>query len=246
MRIYAVLVGLVIGSFLNVLVYRIPQKLSSVKGTSFCPQCGHRLKWYDLFPMLSYLFLLGRCRYCGARISPCYPAVEGLNALCYYLIYIQNGLRPSSLIYAVVCSCLIVLALIDYDHKIIPDRFHIIIGISAVALGFITREVTWLERVIGFFAISLPMLVLALVTGGIGEGDVKLFAVCGLLLGWKLILLTMLLSSVLAAVYGIALMAIKKAKGKTEIPFGPFIAFSVIICLLAGERIINFYLSLLG
>jgi leader peptidase (prepilin peptidase)/N-methyltransferase len=243
--VYTVLVGLVIGSFLNVLIYRIPLKLSSVKGTSFCPKCKHKLVWIDLFPVFSYIFLLGKCRYCKAGISPRYPVIELLNALCYYLVYSLFGLTPAAFIYAIICSCLIVLAMIDYDHKIIPDRFNIIIGVGALILGFITKDVTWLERIIGFFAVSLPLLIIALITGGIGEGDVKLIAVCGLLLGWKSILLTMLFASVFAAVFGISLMAKNKAKGKTQIPFGPFIAFSVIICMLYGEKIINLYISFL-
>lgn len=245
-RIYIVLIGLVIGSFLNVLIYRIPLKQSVVKGSSNCPRCSHRLNWLDLFPLLSYLFLRGKCRYCKSPISPRYPAVEAANAVCYYLIYINNGLQLSSLLYAVVCSSLIVLGLIDYDHKIIPNRFHIIVGVCALLLALISRELTWIERLLGMFSISVPLFVIALFTGGIGEGDVKLFAVCGFLLGWKLILLTMLLSSFFAAVYGITLMVIKRAKGKTEIPFGPFIAFAVLVCMFAGDRLINLYLSLIS
>ena len=220
-RIYIVLIGLVIGSFLNVLIYRIPLKQSVVKGSSNCPRCSHRLNWLDLFPLLSYLFLRGKCRYCKSPISPRDPA-------------------------AVVCSSLIVLGLIDYDHKIIPNRFHIIVGVCALLLALISRELTWIERLLGMFSISVPLFVIALFTGGIGEGDVKLFAVCGFLLGWKLILLTMLLSSFFAAVYGITLMVIKRAKGKTEIPFGPFIAFAVLVCMFAGDRLINIYLSLIS
>ncbi|MDD2362299.1 MAG: prepilin peptidase [Oscillospiraceae bacterium] len=244
-HVYTILIGLIIGSFLNVLIYRVPLKLSFVKGASFCPKCKHKLSWLDLFPVLSYIFLFGKCRYCKDGISPRYPAIELLNALCYYLVYLRFGLTPAAFVYAVICSCLIVLAMIDYDHKIIPDRFNIIIGIGALILGFITKDVTWTERIIGFFAVSLPLLIIALITGGVGEGDVKLIAVCGLLLGWKLILLTMLFASVFAAIFGIVLIAIKKAKGKTQLPFGPFIAFSVIICMLYGENIINLYISFL-
>ena len=181
-QIYAVLIGLVIGSFLNVLIYRIPLKLSVVKGSSFCPKCNHRLVWTDLFPVFSYIFLLGKCRYCKAGISIRYPVIETVNAVCYSLVYMLFGLTPSAFLYAVICSCLIVLAMIDFDHRIIPDRFHIIIGCCALILGFITKEITWIERIIGLFAVSVPLLILALATGGMGEGDVKLIAVCGFLL----------------------------------------------------------------
>jgi len=242
---YVVLIGLIIGSYLNVLIYRIPLNIPTSKGFSFCPSCNHRLMWFDLFPLFSYIFLGGKCRYCKEKISFRYPAIEALNAICYFVIYLKFGFNYSTLIYFVVFSSLIVLALIDFDHKIIPDRFHIIIGVCAIALIFAAKDLTILERVIGFFAISVPVYIIALLTDGMGEGDVKLFAVCGLMLGWKLILLTMLIASILAAAYGLILMLAKKAKGKSEIPFGPFIAFAVMICIFAGNDIINLYLSLI-
>jgi leader peptidase (prepilin peptidase)/N-methyltransferase len=244
-QIYVAAIGLVFGSFLNVIIYRTPLKQSVIKGNSYCPKCGHKLKWVDLFPVISYIFLFGKCRYCKQRINPRYPIVEAVNAICYILIFNLFGINFSSLIYAVICSSLIALALIDFDHKIIPNRFHLIIGSCAVILGFLNHHLSWLDRIIGMFVISLPLLVVALITGGIGEGDIKLFAVCGLLLGWKVIILSMIIASVSASAYGIGLMAMKKAKGKTEIPFGPFIAFSVIICLLFGEQIIKLYFSVL-
>lgn len=243
--IYVVLIGLTIGSFLNVLIYRLPEKVTVSKGFSRCPDCRHRLFWLDLIPVFSFMFLKGKCRYCKNPISPRYPLVELLNAACYYLIYRLFGMHLQSLLCAVVCSCLIVTAMIDFDHKIILDRFNIIIGLCALVLGFVTSDITWVERIIGFFAVSVPFLIIVLVTGGMGEGDVKLIAVCGLLLGWKSILLTVLFASVTAALYGIMLMIKSNAKRKSQIPFGPFIAFSVIICLLFGDRIINWYISLL-
>lgn len=240
---YIWLLGLAVGSFLNVLIYRIPQRISVVKGTSFCPGCRHRLGWLDLIPVFSYLFLRGKCRYCRTPISPRYPAIELLNALCYLAVYAVYGLGWLSVVYAVVCSCLITLSMIDIDTKEIPNRFHLIIGLCAVVAGLLPGNgIGWGDRLIGLFCISLPLLVIALLTGGIGEGDIKLFAVCGLLLGWKLTLLAMLLASVLAGLYGGVLMAVKKASGKTQIPFGPFIALGVMMSLLAGNAILDGYL----
>lgn len=219
--IYVVLTGLAIGSFLNVLIYRLPKKEPVVKGFSRCPACGHRLLWLDLFPVFSFVFLRGKCRYCKAAISPRYPAIELVNAICYFLTYRLFGFHIQSLLLAVVCSCLIVNAMIDLDHKILLDRFNIIIGLCAIALGFTAHNITWTERIIGFFALSVPFLIIALATGGMGEGDVKLIAVCGLLLGWKLILLTLLFASVTAAVYGIALIVKKQCRKEIQNSFRP-------------------------
>lgn len=242
--VYVLLLGLAVGSFLNVLIYRIPRRLSVVKGTSFCPACQHRLNWLDLIPVFSFLFLRGKCRYCRAPISPRYPMVELLNALSYLLVYAVYGLQWLSAVYAIVCSCLIALSMIDIDTQQIPDRFHLVIGLCGVAAGLLPGgSIGWLERLIGLFCVSLPLLALAILTDGVGEGDIKLFAACGLLLGWKLIVLAMLLAAVAAGLYGGILMAVKKAGGKTPIPFGPFIAFGVMISLLAGDAILTWYLQ---
>lgn len=255
---YVFLIGLIIGSYLNVLIYRIPLKISTSKGFSFCPKCNHKLGWLDLFPLFSYIFLGARCRYCKEKISFRYPAIEALNAILYLIVFLKfapeltSGTATTSsiltgmgitAIYFIVISSLLVLTFIDIDHKIIPDRFHIIIGICAIALVFLTNDLTIWERIIGFFAISVPIYIIALLTNGMGEGDVKLFAVCGLLLGWKLILLTMLFASFIAAIYGLVLILAKKAKGKSEIPFGPFIALAVTVCIFAGNNIIDLYIS---
>ncbi len=242
--IYVVAAGLVTGSYLNVLIYRIPKGLTTVKGSSFCPSCSHRLVWKDLFPLFSYLFQGGRCRYCRCMIPATYPAVELLNAGIYLLIYLKFGLSADAFIYAAASSCLIALAAIDAVHKTIPDRFNIVIAACGLIMLAVPGGVPWHEIIIGALVISVPLFIISFFTGGIGEGDVKLFAACGLLLGWKLILLSMFLASVTAALSGITLMVAGKAGRKTEIPFGPFIALGVFVSILAGENIIALYLSL--
>lgn len=242
--IYVALSGLFIGSFLNVVIYRLPLRISMARGRSFCPACGHNLSWLDLIPLASYLALRGKCSYCGARISPRYPAVELCNALLWVALYMVYGLSLPALLYAIACSSLVALACIDFDCKLIPDRFNIIIGATGLMfLGFV-REIPWHSRVIGFFAVSVPLLLIALATGGIGEGDIKLLAVCGLLLGWQRILLAFLLGAVLAAGFSIVLMARGRASRKSEIPFGPFISAGCILSVLFGNALINAYLSL--
>lgn len=243
--VYIALMGFAIGSFLNVLIYRMPMNISPARGRSFCPACGHTLCFRDLIPVVSFLALRGKCRYCGGRISARYPAVELVNGLVWLMLYMVYGLSLPALLYAVVCSSLIVLAGIDYDCKLIPDRFHIIIGAAGLLFLILVRELPWHSRVIGFFAVSVPLFVIAVLTGGVGEGDIKLFAVCGLLLGWQRILLAFVLSAVLAAVFSVILVMRGKADRKSEIPFGPFIAAACILSVLAGDAVISAYLSLL-
>lgn len=242
---YSLLVGLVIGSFLNVVIYRVPLKLSVAKGHSFCPTCSHRLHAVDLVPVFSFVFLRGKCRYCGAPIGMRYPLVELANALCYWLVYVQYGFQWVTLLYFVCCSCLICVALIDGDHQIIPDRFNIIIGVCGLIMAVFARDISWVARVIGLFCVSMPVLLIVLFTGGMGEGDVKLFAALGLLLGWKLSLFTVLVASVTAAVYGVAVMIRKKGDGKLAIPFGPFISAAGILAILCGNALVDAYVSLL-
>ena len=243
--IYVLLVGLIFGSFLNVLIYRIPLKITVVKGRSFCPICKHNLNWLDLFPVFSYLFLGAKCRYCKAPISLRYPVVEMLNALCYVSAYLIFGLHISTLVYCVVCSCLIVLSFIDLDKGLIPDRFHVIIGGGGLLMAVVVRDLPIIDRVIGLVAISIPMLLVAVLIGGMGIGDVKLLAVCGFLLGWKLILFAFLTASICAAVFAVIMMIKKAAHRKSEIPFGPFISLGVIVAMFFGNNIITAYLNLL-
>lgn len=243
--VYVLFVGLIFGSFLNVLIYRIPLGLDVVKGRSFCPNCNHKLNWLDLFPVFSFLFLKGKCRYCNSPISPRYPAVEMLNALCYVGVYLIFGIHISALVYWVICSCLIVLSFIDLDKGLIPDRFNIIIGACGILMAVFVRDLPLLDRIIGLAAISIPVLVIAILTGGMGMGDVKLLAACGFLLGWKLIVFAFLTASVTAAVYAVIMMIRKAAHKNSEIPFGPFIAAGVLSAIFFGNSIITAYLNLI-
>ena len=246
LAVYVFVLGLAIGSFLNVLIYRLPRKIQTVKGSSFCPSCEHSLNWTDLIPVFSFLFLRGKCRYCKGKISIRYPIIELLNALCYMAAFLVFGLSVKTVALSIVSSCLITLAMIDFDFKIIPDRFNIIIAVCGLVLLIFLRDLVWYDRLIGFFAVSVPLLIAAIITGGMGEGDIKLFAACGLVLGWKSVLLSLLISSIIAAIVGIILIKTKKANRKTEIPFGPYIAAAVLISMLIGDRIINTYFSFIS
>ncbi len=190
---YAAVLGLCVGSFLNVVIYRVPRKMSVVRPGSHCPKCGSRIKKYDNVPVLSWLLLGGRCRHCGARISLRYPAVELLNMLLWLLCLQRYA--GSSLLFSFVamaaCSVLICVAFIDYDHMIIPDRFNFALLLLGAAAVFTGDGIPWLDRLIGclgalaFFLLFYYGSIWILKREGLGGGDVKLMSAAGLLLGWK-------------------------------------------------------------
>lgn len=182
---YYFIVGIVIGSFLNVIIYRLPKKESIVKGASHCTTCGQKIKRYDLIPVLSYFILRGRCRSCKARFSSRYAFVEFATGLLFALCAIKFGYSYHTLLYTTFCCLLVVMAFIDFDTMEIPDRIHIAIGVTGIVLLFIPDMPAY-ERLIGFFVVSVVLLIAALLSkGGIGGGDIKLMAVSGLVLGWK-------------------------------------------------------------
>lgn len=234
--------GIVIGSFLNVCIYRIPLKEDIVKERSHCMSCGYKLEWYDLVPLLSYLFLKGRCRKCKAKLSAQYPLIEAANGILYVLIVIVNGVNVESLLYCLLISALLTLSVIDFRTYEIPIGINIFI----LALGLI-RVITdlsnWLTYLIGFLAVSIFLAVIYYVSKGrgIGGGDVKLMAVCGLVLGWKLIILAFFLGCILGAVIHVARM---KISGEDHVlAMGPYLSAGVFIAMLWGNQMIEWYLQ---
>lgn len=243
--ICVIVVGLCIGSFLNVCIYRLPAGESIVTGRSHCTACGTAIKPYDLVPVLSYVILRGRCKSCGAKISARYPLVELLNAAAYTAIYLIYGFHPEFFLYAAFCSALIVDTFIDIDTRTIFDRINLLIIIIGVFACFFSHNISVTDRVIGFFAVSLPLFIAMIVSkGGMGFGDVKLFAAAGLVLGYRLTLFSLLTACVIASVYGIIFIRVKGKNLKTAIQFGPFIAIGCFLSLLCGNQIIHAYLSM--
>ena len=238
------LLGLAVGSFLNVLIYRLPLKLSFARGRSFCPSCRASLKWYDMVPVLSWLLLRGRCRTCGCRISPRYPIVELLGGALFALTAWKFGFSLETPLYIVFFCALIVIAFIDTDTMEIPNGGVLIILALAVADIF-AGEPALLSRGIGALCLSLPLLIMA-IFGGVGGGDVKLMFACGALLGWKLTIVAGFLAFVTAAVWALVLLAKHKAGRKSQIPFGMFLAAGTTVSVFAGERLIALYLGLFG
>lgn len=235
------LYGIVIGSFCNVCIYRIPAKENIVKIRSHCMGCGYQLKWYDLVPLVSYAALGGKCRRCKQRLSVQYPLIEALNGVLYIVVFIVNGMNADSILYCLLTSALLVLSVIDFRTYEIPFGINLfILALGLIHLGLHLDE--WAELTIGFFAVSIFLYILYLVSGGraIGGGDIKLMAVCGLVLGWKRILLGFLLGCVLGSVIHIVRM--KVSKEGHVLAMGPYLAAGVWIALLWGDAFLDWYL----
>lgn len=237
--------GAVIGSFLNVLICRLPQGRSFVRGRSACPACGHQLAARDLVPVLSWLLLHRRCRYCGAPISARYPLVELLGGALACLTAAAYGFTWTAAAVFALLAGLLAVAFIDRDTMLIPNGLVLYLMIPAAALIWLLPGVSLLAHGIGFFVVSLPLFLLALFFGGFGMGDVKLMAVCGLALGWQLTLLAFLIGLALGAVYAVYLLLWRQAGRRTAFAFGPYLCLGVAGALLFGASIVDWYGNLL-
>lgn len=239
------LYGIVIGSFLNVCIYRIPLGESIAKERSHCMSCGYQLRWYDLIPLFSWLMLKGRCRKCGVSISPQYPIIEAANGILYLLIFAVNGWNLTSVLYCLMASALLALSVIDFRTFEIPFGFNVFLTVLGLIRLFLDRT-NWVEYVIGFFAVSAILEILLLVSKGraIGGGDVKLMASCGLLLGWKLIWVAFLLGCILGSVLHIIRMKVSGAD--KVLAMGPYLSAGVLIAALWGNTFLTWYIGLLG
>ncbi len=213
--ILSALAGLVFGSFLNVVIYRLPRGEFFSNARSYCPRCKAKIRFYDNIPVFSYIFLRGKCRNCGERISVRYPLVELLNCALWVGNYAAFGMSGTTLIWDIAVSVLVVATFIDLDICEIPDSGVLLL----LVLGLITFApfggVTWQDKLIGCVCVSVPMLVVFFF-GGMGLGDVKLYFVLGLLLGWQKILIVFLVSVVTGAAAALIWLAAKRAKGKDK------------------------------
>lgn len=256
--IFIFMLGLCVGSFLNVCAYRIPKNISVVFPRSHCPVCSHNLNVMDLIPVASYIFLGAKCRYCGKRISPRYLAVEIITAALFLIIFHAFTNPLDVVLTCIFISIMLVIVLIDIDFKIIPDELIIVlIFIGAINYflnlffntGYdIYGDNSWLNGILGafipafmLFMISFFGSLLLRVDEALGMGDVKLFIPIGLFLGWKLSLTSLLFSFICGGIFSIVLLLTKSAARKTEIPFAPFIAVGVFVALFWGWDLINWY-----
>ncbi len=235
--------GTLIGSFLNVCIYRIPRNESVVTTNSHCPHCQSFIKPYDNIPILSYLFLGGKCRNCRESISMRYPLVEFITGLVFLINYQQLGLSISLGLNLVLSCVLILITFIDFDTLLIPDRFHVIIGGLAI-INLILNPTQLTSSLIGAIIISVPFLIIAMTTGGMGGGDIKLMFVAGLYLGWQATLVSFFIASISGGLYALYLILFKKQGRKAEMPFGPFLCIGILIASLYSTQLITWYLSL--
>lgn len=234
--------GITIGSFLNVLIYRLPRKEDFVMTRSHCMQCGYQLRWYDLVPLLSWVQLGGRCRSCKTKISIQYPLIELLNGAAYLGIYLYLGLSWWAILACGVFSVLLVIFIIDLRHMEIPNGLVAVLLVIGVIWTYDSGD--YRSHIIGFFAVPLFLLLLGAIAGqGMGMGDVKLMAASGLILGWQGNILALMIGAILGSVIGIGLLLAGAIERKQKIPFGPFLAIGIMTALLFGERLIGWYLT---
>jgi leader peptidase (prepilin peptidase)/N-methyltransferase len=248
LHIVSVIFGALIGSFLNVCIVRLPKEESIITPGSHCPHCKTPIKFYDNIPLVSYLFLKGRCRYCKKSISIRYPLIEGITALGSLILFMKFGPSLSFLIYFAFVSALIVITVIDLYHQIIPDVISLPgIGVGLLA-SFITPQITFYGSLIGILLGGGSLFLVATVyqwlfkREGMGGGDVKLLAMIGSFLGWKAVILTILIGSLIGSIIGISIIVLKGKDFKYAIPFGPFLSLGAVIAFFYGEDIIRWYL----
>lgn len=243
--------GLIIGSFLNVIILRLPSGKSIVTPRSACPHCGNLIEWYDNVPVLSYLMLLGKCRHCKVRISTRYPVIEAVTGLLSMALFLKYNISWAYFFHFAFVAALIAVIFIDIDHQIIPD----VITYPGIAVGFVSSFLvpgvnyrdSFLGIVLGGGILYLVALAYLLVTkrDGMGGGDIKLLAMIGAFLGWKSLPITILSSSLLGSMVGLAAMLRTGADTKMAIPFGPFLSLGAIFYLFYGEEVFRWYTRLL-
>ncbi len=242
--------GAVIGSFLNVVIYRLPLGQSIVTPPSRCRKCGYQLQWYDNIPILSWLFLRGRCRKCGVGVSMQYPIVELITGALFVLVIWMTPPGPLLATRLILVCILIALFGIDLEHQILPN----VITLPGIAIGVLLSLIAppgWKDALVG---VLLGGGVLYAIAGayylwrreeGMGMGDVKMLAMIGAFLGWKAVLVTLVLSSFAGAIIGVALMAAQRGTMKFALPFGTFLAIGAIVSMFVGEPLVAWYAGLL-
>lgn len=241
--------GAVIGSFLNVCIYRIPLGVSIVRPGSYCVSCNQPVRWFDNMPVLSWLYLRGHCRYCNAAFSIRYPLIELLTGSIGVALFLKFGLTPLFIFFFCFCAALLVVVFIDLDHQIIPDE----ITLPGIVIGFLASfflpQHSWSSSLLGIIAgwcsLALVFYSYLWLTGreGMGGGDAKLLAMIGAFLGLKSILFVILVSSLLGSLVGIVIMKLQKGDRHLAIPFGPYLAAGAVLYVFWGSQIMDWYLS---
>ncbi len=240
--VFIFLVGICIGSFLNVCIYRLPKGESLTKRASHCMTCGTPIRTIDLIPVFSWLFLRGKCHSCGEKISPRYPIVESLNGLLYVLCYVVFDYSWKAVVMGLFFSALVVVAFMDWDTQEINLGVIIFIALLAIPSFYLTDTATLVERIVGLFAICVPFFIIGAVTKGIGLGDTLLMGAAGLLLGWKLVVVGAVIGIFIALFAGLIIKFVTKS---SKFAFGPWLSAGLALSACFGTYIINAYTSLI-
>lgn len=250
LALFAFMFGAVVGSFLNVCIYRLPLEQSVVSPGSRCMGCGTAIRWYDNIPIMSWLMLRGRCRSCKAPFSIRYPLVELLTGLLAVLLFLKFGLSLSLVVMFLFCAALVVITFIDFDHQIIPDE----ISLPGIMVGFLSSFFlpghSWLSSllgiVVGWGSLALIFYGYLWLTGreGMGGGDAKLLAMMGAFLGLQAVPFIIFASSLVGTVAGLSIMAAQRKDRHLAIPFGPYLALGAVLYIFCGPQLIQWYLQL--
>ena len=241
--------GTLLGSFANVCIYRLPQRLSIVFPGSHCPFCQEALRPWQNIPVLSYLMLRGQCAMCKTAISPRYPLIELSNGFLYVFLYHHYHFSVQGLVFALLTTALLIVACIDLVHTIIPDAITlpgIVVGLgSSLWLTPVGIRDAILGVVLGggLFLLMAVLSVVILQREGMGGGDIKLMAMLGAFLGWHAVLVTMFLAAVLGAGVGLALILLRRKGRREPLPFGPFLALGALLAMVWGDTLVAWYLA---
>ena len=240
-NLFAFVFGAAVGSFLNVCILRLPERISIIRPGSRCPHCEKKIRFYDNIPLISFFLLRGKCRNCGAKISWQYPLVELISALLCLVMFLKYGPTFKFLIFYLFTAVLIIITFIDLEHQIIPD----VLTLPGIPLFFLLAvfvvKISWLEALIGFLIGGGILWSIAFFyefiakREGMGGGDIKLLAMIGGFLGWKSLIFILLFSSLFGAVIGISAMVVKGKDTKYAIPFGPFLSAAAVAYLFWGD-----------
>jgi len=237
-------VGVVIGSFFNVVGLRVPQRIPFSNDRSYCPSCQKQLKSIDLIPIFSYLFLRGKCRHCQTNISILYPIIEILTGFLFAFSYWKLGLSLELITVLIFISMLMILFVSDLTYMLIPNKILLFFLPLLIIMRIISPLTPWYDAIIGAVVGYVVLaLIIILSKGGMGGGDMKLFGVIGIIIGWKGTLLTLFLASLLGLFVGGTMILFKKQAKKEPIPFGPYIIVAAIISYFYGDNIIAFYME---
>ena len=240
------ILGLIVGSFLNVVIYRLPKDQSIINPPSHCTVCNTKLKWYDLIPILSYILLKGKCRYCSSKISIRYPLIELFTGLMFVLVFQKFGWSFQFVKWIIFTVLLITTGSIDLIEGIVPDIIVIPGIITGIIFSIFYGKSSFLQSIYGLLFMAAFFLIIILLTkGGMGWGDLTFGAMIGSFLGFKLSLITLVLSFIIGAIAGLILIILRKKGRKETIPFGPFLSIAAFIISIYGYKILEIYFKFL-